>query len=182
MDAGRAHRQHGCHCSIGMPALQRAPPDYHGSMLVAVVELGGTSRRAAPGATRTRCGARRIACWGWRWRTWTATARIGGARCRSFNGPEPVVQVCDDAEAEAAAVAEWLGARIGGGLRPDEVGVFARSDAELARAPRPPPDHWHCPRQRVPGRPERAALNVHSSVRARSFSRWRRRRGCRWRA
>ena len=51
-----------------------------------------------------------------------------------FNGPVPVVRLFDSAEAEMAAVAEWLRDRAADGRRPEELGVFVRSETELSRA------------------------------------------------
>jgi superfamily I DNA/RNA helicase/mRNA-degrading endonuclease RelE of RelBE toxin-antitoxin system len=52
-----------------------------------------------------------------------------------FNGPLPVIQGFDDAEAEQKAVAAWLGKRLGEDkIQPHEIGVFVRSAAELERA------------------------------------------------
>ncbi len=51
-----------------------------------------------------------------------------------YDGPPPVVRVFDDPEAEARAVGDWVAARIREGLRPEEVGVFVRSQAEMDRA------------------------------------------------
>lgn len=52
----------------------------------------------------------------------------------AFNGPAPVVRVLESIEDEAAAVAEWLKARVAEGVAPDEIGVIVRSKEELARA------------------------------------------------
>ena len=51
-----------------------------------------------------------------------------------FNGPQPAVQVLEDAEAESSAVSEWLTARISEGLQPSEIGVFVRSIDQAKRA------------------------------------------------
>jgi hypothetical protein len=51
-----------------------------------------------------------------------------------FDGPPPSVQVCASAEAEQKAVAAWIAARVREGYRPEEIGVFVRSDAQLERA------------------------------------------------
>jgi hypothetical protein len=51
-----------------------------------------------------------------------------------FNGPFPSVEVHETAEVEAQAVAEWIGERLKEGIDPQEVAVFVRSSAELARA------------------------------------------------
>jgi mRNA-degrading endonuclease RelE of RelBE toxin-antitoxin system len=51
-----------------------------------------------------------------------------------FNGPIPALQVLTDIEAESKAVSTWLKDRIKEGKRPDEIGVFVRSEAQLERA------------------------------------------------
>jgi mRNA-degrading endonuclease RelE of RelBE toxin-antitoxin system len=51
-----------------------------------------------------------------------------------FNGPAPAIQILPSIEEEAKAVGAWLLARSKEGVRPDEMGVFVRSKAELERA------------------------------------------------
>jgi superfamily I DNA/RNA helicase len=51
-----------------------------------------------------------------------------------FNGPRPVIAVLDTQDAEIERVGRWLSERISEGVKPDEIGVFVRSPAELARA------------------------------------------------
>ena len=51
-----------------------------------------------------------------------------------FNGPEPVISVFDDEEAEITGVAEWLSSLEADGFRPHEVAVFVRSAAQMNRA------------------------------------------------
>lgn len=51
-----------------------------------------------------------------------------------FNGPSPRIAVFDSAEAEIAAVGEWLACLRKDGLMPHEIGIFVRSEAELTRA------------------------------------------------
>ena len=51
-----------------------------------------------------------------------------------FNGPEPEVQVFADAEAEIVAVGFWISEAIKDDVEPEEIGVFVRSDNEMARA------------------------------------------------
>lgn len=51
-----------------------------------------------------------------------------------FNGPEPVICSYADAEAESQAVGVWLQQCSAAGVRPQEIGVFVRSDIELSRA------------------------------------------------
>jgi superfamily I DNA/RNA helicase len=54
----------------------------------------------------------------------------------AFSGPDPVVRVEKNEEAEVERVAAWLKERVAGGVEPSEVGVFVRSEAELGRAKR----------------------------------------------
>ena len=51
-----------------------------------------------------------------------------------FNGPVPVIKALDSQEEEIETVAQWLADRTKEGLKPHEIGVFVRSDAELDRA------------------------------------------------
>jgi superfamily I DNA/RNA helicase/mRNA-degrading endonuclease RelE of RelBE toxin-antitoxin system len=51
-----------------------------------------------------------------------------------FNGPAPSIQIFKRPQAEAEAVGLWLAERNQDGLRPDEMAVFVRSEAELERA------------------------------------------------
>ena len=51
-----------------------------------------------------------------------------------FNGPAPVIKSFDTPETEAKAVSLWLKECVDNGLRPEEIGVFVRSNAELPRA------------------------------------------------
>lgn len=51
-----------------------------------------------------------------------------------FNGPPPVIRTLHSQEEEIALVASWLGQRIAEGVKPHEIGLFIRSDAELDRA------------------------------------------------
>ncbi len=48
-----------------------------------------------------------------------------------FNGPPPAIEIFDDPEQEAEAVAAWIAARIGEGVQLHEIGVFVRSSREL---------------------------------------------------
>ena len=53
----------------------------------------------------------------------------------AFNGPEPRVLRLQTPEQESRDVAAWLRVRTSDeGLVPDEIGVFVRSEAQLARA------------------------------------------------
>lgn len=51
-----------------------------------------------------------------------------------FNGPEPVIMALDSSDKEITAVGQWLSDRLGEGIKPHEIGVFVRSEAELERA------------------------------------------------
>lgn len=51
-----------------------------------------------------------------------------------FNGPKPVIMVCDSQAQERDAVALWLSDRITEGTLPHEIGLFVRTDAQLPRA------------------------------------------------
>jgi mRNA-degrading endonuclease RelE of RelBE toxin-antitoxin system len=51
-----------------------------------------------------------------------------------FNGPEPVITVLDTQDKEIETVGQWIIDRISEGLKPHEIGIFVRSDAELDRA------------------------------------------------
>ncbi|MBI5633903.1 MAG: DEAD/DEAH box helicase [Nitrospirae bacterium] len=51
-----------------------------------------------------------------------------------FNGPDPVIMALDTHDEEIASVGQWLADRIAEGIKPHEIGVFVRSEAELDRA------------------------------------------------
>lgn len=51
-----------------------------------------------------------------------------------FNGAEPGIEVYGSQDEECAAIAEWIVARLQEGYAPNEIGVFVRSEIELARA------------------------------------------------
>lgn len=51
-----------------------------------------------------------------------------------FNGPAPMIETFDSPESEIEAVAAWLKERLDNGLRPEEIGIFVRSEAQLPRA------------------------------------------------
>ena len=57
-----------------------------------------------------------------------------GDTLSAFNGPNPCIRVLGSAAEEAAAIAEWLAARLRDGYAPHEIGVFVRSEAEMVRA------------------------------------------------
>jgi mRNA-degrading endonuclease RelE of RelBE toxin-antitoxin system len=52
----------------------------------------------------------------------------------AFSGPDPVIQAFPTAEDETRGIAAWLSDRTEAGVKPEEIGVFVRSDAELPRA------------------------------------------------
>ena len=51
-----------------------------------------------------------------------------------FNGARPVIEVCDSALQESERVADWLRGLTESGVKPQEIGIFVRSDEEIARA------------------------------------------------
>ncbi len=51
-----------------------------------------------------------------------------------FNGPPPRAALFASPEEEQVAAAQWIRDALAGGIAPPEVGIFARSRAELARA------------------------------------------------
>jgi UvrD-like helicase C-terminal domain/UvrD/REP helicase N-terminal domain len=51
-----------------------------------------------------------------------------------FNGPEPEIKTSKTADEETTVAAAWLRDRLAGGLRPEEIGIFVRSAAQLDRA------------------------------------------------
>lgn len=51
-----------------------------------------------------------------------------------FNGPLPEIKTFDTPEDEIEAVADWLKSRLQDGFSPHEIGLFVRSDPQLARA------------------------------------------------
>lgn len=52
----------------------------------------------------------------------------------AFNGPSPLIDIFEDNTVEAQAVANWVAERLADGLQPEEIGVFVRSENQLARA------------------------------------------------
>lgn len=52
----------------------------------------------------------------------------------AFNGPDPTVRLFETQDDESKAVAQWLQQCAKEGVNPQEMGVFVRSAAELARA------------------------------------------------
>lgn len=50
-----------------------------------------------------------------------------------FNGPPPVIDIFADERDEATAVGAWISERLAEGLQPEEIGVFVRAEAQLAR-------------------------------------------------
>ncbi len=51
-----------------------------------------------------------------------------------FNGPDPEIQTFPDADRESKGVADWIKAAVAEGIAPAEIGVFVRSNDQLARA------------------------------------------------
>ncbi len=51
-----------------------------------------------------------------------------------FNGPLPEIRLSDNPEDEAEAVSSWIKTQIARDIPPSEIGIFVRSDDELARA------------------------------------------------
>ena len=51
-----------------------------------------------------------------------------------FNGPAPVIQTFDTPGDEVQAVSAWLAEQKSKGVKPEEIGVFVRSDEQLERA------------------------------------------------
>jgi len=51
-----------------------------------------------------------------------------------FEGPDPTVTLVASTAAEQTLVGQWLSEQIAAGLKPDEIAVFVRSEAELDRA------------------------------------------------
>ncbi|MCZ7571605.1 MAG: UvrD-helicase domain-containing protein [Ardenticatenaceae bacterium] len=51
-----------------------------------------------------------------------------------FNGPPPMITVVEDTTVESQVVGQWIAERLGAGLRPEEIGVFVRAEAQIARA------------------------------------------------
>lgn len=52
----------------------------------------------------------------------------------AFNGPEPLVRTFDSADNEAKAVGAWLKEQTSSGVKPEDIGVFVRTNEEFARA------------------------------------------------
>ena len=51
-----------------------------------------------------------------------------------FNGPDPEIQIFADTEREIQGVADWIRNTVADGIAPAEIGVFVRSNDQLARA------------------------------------------------
>ncbi|WP_067336194.1 3'-5' exonuclease [Stappia indica] len=51
-----------------------------------------------------------------------------------FNGPAPDVVIAGSPEDETDAVHAWITERVAEGIEPEEIGIFVRSEAEVARA------------------------------------------------
>jgi superfamily I DNA/RNA helicase len=53
-----------------------------------------------------------------------------------FHGPEPVVRSFAEEQEELAFVGDWLRSLVAGGMRPEEIGVFVRTEEQLSRVRR----------------------------------------------
>jgi len=53
-----------------------------------------------------------------------------------FNGPEPLIEICDTEDQETRTVAQWLAKRQKEQVQPHEIGVFVRSESQIPRARR----------------------------------------------
>ncbi len=51
-----------------------------------------------------------------------------------FDGPSPTIEICGDADQEAALVGNWIASRLSEGVLAEEIGVFARAEPQLPRA------------------------------------------------
>src|SRR5688500_16388349 len=51
-----------------------------------------------------------------------------------FNGPKPEISGFSNEQQEIDAVGEWLSRLANDGVKPDEIAVFVRSDAQVSRA------------------------------------------------
>lgn len=51
-----------------------------------------------------------------------------------FNGPDPLICLTEDREAEVQTVSEWLSGLREEGIASEEIGVFVRSEDELSHA------------------------------------------------
>lgn len=51
-----------------------------------------------------------------------------------FNGPDPEIQTYANAEREIEGVADWIKTSVADGIAPAEIGIFVRSNDQLARA------------------------------------------------
>lgn len=57
-----------------------------------------------------------------------------GGTISIFNGPPPQIDIFGSQEEEIQAVGDWIAGRLAEGIRPEEIGVFVRSAAQLPRA------------------------------------------------
>lgn len=51
-----------------------------------------------------------------------------------FNGPNPSIKIFETTEEESAFIGNWISDQINGGVAPNEIGVFVRSEKQLDRA------------------------------------------------
>ena len=57
-----------------------------------------------------------------------------GGTISVFDGPTPIIEICDDPETEIELVGEWIAKRIAAGMQPDEIGIFVRDQPQIERA------------------------------------------------
>jgi len=63
-----------------------------------------------------------------------AVVETCGGTVSVFNGADPVIRIVADEAAEADTIGAWIRERMAQGVLPQEIGVFVRSAAEIARA------------------------------------------------
>jgi superfamily I DNA/RNA helicase/mRNA-degrading endonuclease RelE of RelBE toxin-antitoxin system len=51
-----------------------------------------------------------------------------------FNGSQPIIRDYDTQQEEILAISQWIDTQIEAGIEPEEIGIFVRSNKELARA------------------------------------------------
>ncbi|MDR1482604.1 MAG: UvrD-helicase domain-containing protein [Synergistaceae bacterium] len=51
-----------------------------------------------------------------------------------FNGPEPKIILYEDEKSEQESVAQWINKYLSGGVKPNEISIFVRSESEIPRA------------------------------------------------
>ena len=63
-----------------------------------------------------------------------AVVETRGGTVSVFNGADPIIRIVADEAAETATIGVWIRERVAQGVLPQEIGVFVRSAAEIARA------------------------------------------------